>query len=204
VSSVVEAEIVVRPLAVADLADLAVLFDAHWNTRHCWCMAPCRTRSRFAVGWFAGGNRRAFEAGVTAGGTPMGLLASIADEPVGWCACGPRSRYVEADRWRGELLRDRDPGEDDAVWLLACLFVRSGSRGQGISYALIRAAVDLAARTGAVAVEGWPGTASDRGSAEAFLGRETAFERLGFAPARRPRADRVIMRRELGRGTTTS
>jgi GNAT superfamily N-acetyltransferase len=160
-------------------------------------MAFCVTRSRFAAGWFGGGNRRRFEAMARGSATPMGILASVAGEPVGWCACGPRSRYAAALGGRGAVVGGRARAEDQSVWLVPCLFVEAGYRGQGISYALVRAAVELARGEGAAAIEGWPLAASDRRSADAFLGREKVFEELGFSCVGRPAPNRVIMRREL-------
>lgn len=181
-----------------DLTDLAGLFESQRTTRRCWCMAFCVNRGQFAVGWFSGGNRRRFEAMTTAGATPMGVLASVAGEPVGWCACGPRSRYVVATSGRSKIMGSRAPAEDDSVWLLPCLFVRAEHRGQGVTYALVRAAVELARREGAVAIEGWPLAGSDRRSADAFVGREKVFEDLGFSCVDRPNTQRAIMRLRLG------
>ena len=127
----------------------------------------------------------------------MGVLASVWGEPVGWCASGPRSRYAAADGGRSKILRDRERNEDGVVWLLPCLFVRAGFRGQGVTHALIRAVVELARHDGALAIEGWPITGSDRGSADAFLGRERVFEDLGFTCVGRPTPQRAIMRLEL-------
>ncbi len=52
-----------------------------------------------------------------ASSTPMGILASRAAEPVGWCACGPRSRYVAATSSRSKITRNRARDEDEIVWL---------------------------------------------------------------------------------------
>jgi GNAT superfamily N-acetyltransferase len=191
------AELETRPVGPDDLADLAVLFEGQRSTRHCWCTAFCESRRRFAVGWVTGGNRRQFETMARTGGTPMGILATSSGKPAGWCACGPRSRYTVADGGRSRILRDRDPAEDDAVWLLPCLFVRVDLRGHGLTRTLIRAACDLARREGAAAIEGWPVTGSGRRSADAFLGRQRVFEELGFRCVWRPAAGRVVMRLEL-------
>lgn len=186
-----------RALGPGDLADLAALFGERRNTRHCWCMAFCAGRPQFALGWLTGGNRRRFEAMAAGSGPPMGILASVSGEPVGWCACGPRSRYAVAESGRSELLQDRDRDEDESVWLVPCLFVRKENRGQGVTYALVRAAVELARREAAVAIEGWPSAGSDRRPEDAFLGREEVFEDLGFHCVARPGARRAIMRLEL-------
>jgi len=166
-------------------------------------MAFCTSRRQFAVGWLTGGNRRQFTAMATGAGPPMGILASMSGEPVGWCACGPRSRYAAAAAGRSNVLQGLERADDEAVWLLPCLFVRSESRGQGVTVALIRAAVDLARRQGALAIEGWPTAGSDRRPADGFLGRESVFAALGFGLVGRPSPRRAIMRLELG-GTDES
>ena len=43
-----------RPVGLGDLAELATLFADQRNTRKCWCMAFCTSRSRFAIGWLTG------------------------------------------------------------------------------------------------------------------------------------------------------
>jgi GNAT superfamily N-acetyltransferase len=194
---VVSAEVDTRPVGPNDVTDLARLFESQRTTRHCWCMTFCVTRSQFAAGWLNGGNQRRFEAMATADSTPMGILASQAGEPIGWCACGPRSRYTAATSPRNKIMRNRARVEDETVWLLPCLFVLVGRRGQGVTHTLVRAAVELARREGASAIEGWPLAGSERGSADAFLGREQVFEELGFTCVERPSPERVIMRLEL-------
>ena len=120
-----------RPVGPQDLADLARLFDSQRATRHCWCMTFCVTRGQFAAGWFGGGNRHRFEAMAMEDPTPMGILALVAGEPFGWCACGPRSRYVVATSGRSKVMGSRAHAEDESVWLLPCLFVRAGHEARG-------------------------------------------------------------------------
>jgi hypothetical protein len=122
----------------------------------------------------------------------------VAGEPVGWCCCGPRLRYAVALSRRGAVMGGRARADDESVWLVACLFVEAGYRGQGVGYALVGAADELACGQGAAAIEGWPLAGSNRLYADAFLGREKVFEDLGFSCLGRPAPNRVIMRRELG------
>ncbi|HEY5788843.1 MAG TPA: GNAT family N-acetyltransferase [Microlunatus sp.] len=190
------ADLVTRPVGPGALADLSDLFHSSQNTRHCWCMAFCTTRTQLALGWFGGGNRRRFAA-LTAAPVPMGVLATVDDEPVGWAACGPRSRYLAATDPTNTLTAVMQRGEDGRVWLVPCLFVRPGHRGAGITYALVRAAVTLAADHHAVAIEGWPVTGPDPRPGEEFMGREKVFADLGFNVLDRPSPTRVIMRRDL-------
>jgi GNAT superfamily N-acetyltransferase len=94
-------------------------------------------------------------------------------------------------------MRNRARDEDEIVWLLPCLFVRAGHRGQGVSHALVGAAVDLARRERAPAIESWPLAGSQARSTDAFLGREQVFKDLGFSCVERPSRERLIMRLEL-------
>lgn len=183
-----------RPVGPAELSELAELFGDQRNTRHCWCTAFCLGPRQFALGWLTGGNRRHFEAMAATWSAPMGILVSSAGAPVAWCAAGPRSRYATALDGRGSVMADRNPREDESVWLLPCLFVDRGHRGQGITSTLVAAAVELARREGAVAIEGWPHAGSDPKTADAFLGREQVFADRGFRCIGRPRPDRAIMR----------
>lgn len=127
------AETETRPLGSDDLADLATLFAGSRNTCKCWCTASCTSSIKFAAGWLTGGNRARFVQMAVDSAEPIGILASVAGEPVGWCACGPRSRYITSMSGRGKLLRDRDRDEDEVVWILPCLFVRPDCRAQGVT-----------------------------------------------------------------------
>ncbi len=187
----------VRPVGADNVDDLAVLFEADRNTRHCWCTSFCISGRQFAAGWFGGGNRRRFAELAAASRFPMGVLALLDDVPVGWCACGPRSRFTAAIKGRSRLLRTRPREDDDLVWLIACLFVDARHRRRGITHALIAAAVAVARREGALAVEAWPVASSAPRAADLYLGREQAFRAQGFECVDRPSPDRSIMRLDL-------
>lgn len=187
-----------EPVGPGRLESVEQLFNQTRATRHCWCTAFCSTRRQFTTGWYGGGNHRRFEAMTVAGPHPMGLVAVTEGEPVGWCACGPRSRYTSALTGRSSLLADRPRNEDDRVWLIACLFVRPDHRAAGVVVPLLRAAVSLAREHGAIAVEAWPLAVGVRNDAEAHVGREGMFAHLGFRRIDRPHPERVIVRLELG------
>lgn len=177
-----------------DLDGLARLFATQRSTRHCWCTAFCVPRTQFSLGWLTGANRRTFAGLAARSEHPMGVLATAEGQPVGWAAAGPRSRYAVAAGATNSPLRHRDRAEDEAVWLVPCVFVRAGHRGQGVSHALVRAAVALAGGEGAAAIEGWPLVSAARRPAEAFLGREEVFTAAGFRRAGPATGDRVLMR----------
>ena len=186
-----------RPVGLDDVPAVAKLFESQRNTRRCWCMAFCTTRSQFARGWLSGGNERRFVEMVTSEPSPMGIVARRGDEAVGWCACGPRARYVISGSPANKIMDGRLSRDDETVWFLPCLFIHPGHRGQGVAHILVQAAVELARYEGASAIESWPLARSVGRSADAFLGREQVFEDLGFTCAYRPTPQRVIMRLEL-------
>lgn len=188
------AAIAVHPVTPDRLADVADLFQSNNTTNVCWCMAFIRKRSEYVRGG-AGGNRAVFEEMTHATDLPLGLLAYSDSQPVGWCAVGPRARYQPAISPRATILRDRDPSEDDQVWLVACFFVRVGSRRQGITTKLLGAAVEFARTHGARAIEGWP--LVGKPSADEYLGREQVFAACGFRRVRQPTPRRVVMRLDL-------
>lgn len=181
------------------LEDLSRLFELRRTTRHCRCMAFCSSGGQFAVGWYSGGNRRRFETMAAQG--PTGVLAMIDDEPVGWCACGPRSRFRPAESGRGSPLAGRPRDEDTSVWLVACTVISPDRRGQGLLLPLLRGAVDLARSRGAAAVEAWPLATGVRRRGMEHVGREAVFVRLGFRQVSRPASDRTIVRLDLTGGT---
>lgn len=178
------------------LDDLADLFNSNNATKGCWCMAFIVPRGDYYQGR-RGGNRTRFENMALTADPPMGLLAYREGKPVGWCAIGRRSRYPVATSPRSTL-KDRDPSEDDMVWLVPCFFVRVGSRRAGVTEELLNAAVNLAKASGAKAIEGWP-IANDYKSAETFEGREHVFEKCGFVCVSRPSPRRAVMRRDFSK-----
>lgn len=185
----------IEPVTGARLPDVSDLFESNAVTRGCWCMwFLIGAKERFA-GWGAG-NRAGFEKYATTSDIPVGLLAYRDHVAVGWCAAGPRSRYPTAIGPRAKILKGRDPGEDDDVWLVPCFFVRVGHRRAGVTHALLHAAVDLARTHGAKAIEGFPVVDTDQ--TDGYLGKERLFKACGFTCIARPTPRRAVMRRDLG------
>jgi GNAT superfamily N-acetyltransferase len=179
------------------LPDLATLFGSNKTTTGCYCMWFLVPAKECSAGW-NGGNRVAFEEATGAAAEPMGLLAYRDDEPIGWCAAGPRTRYARA--LRSPVLAGRDVDADARVWLVPCFYVRRDVRRSGVTRALLEAAVALARTHRATAIEGFPLAGEKRrGTGDAFVGVEPLFATCGFTVIDRPTPSRVVMRRELSR-----
>ena len=178
------------------VGQLARLLAASRATRGCWCMAPCVGLVEFGVGWVTRQNDRRFASLAASEKAPMGVLASIFDEPVGWCACGPRSRYLPPGGVGDRLLADRDRSEDDVVWLVACFYLHPQHRSSGVAPALLDAAIATATAHHAAAVEAWPAVVPGL-RWDAFRGRPELFTQAGFTRVARPTPKRVLMRLDL-------
>ena len=182
--------------------DLGVLLDSDQASAGCWCMWFLIPVKEYHAGKRAS-NRIHFENLVTKSDHPAGLLAYLDDRPVGWCAVGPRARYARAVRT--PTMKGRR-GDDSDVWLVPCLMIHPDHRGGGIATVLLTAAVDLAERSGATAIEGFPLAGDKRRSrgSDLMTGVESLFEQVGFAVDHRPSNNRVIMRQELNQQTSGS
>jgi len=111
-----------------------------------------------------------------------GLLAYDDGDCVGWVAIAPRPELVRIERSRAT------PRVDDVpVWVIPCITVAKRARGRGIAVELIRAAVEYAAKQGAVAVEAYPRASNQRVKDDnVFYGTERLFRRAGFRTVRKP------------------
>jgi GNAT superfamily N-acetyltransferase len=139
-----------------------------------------RKRSRNA-------NKAAFHE-VVKKGPPPGLLAFDGDVAVGWCQLTPRNALPWLDRaWRLKRI-DNVP-----VWSISCFYVRKGYRKEGVTSALIAAALKTAESAGAPALEAYPLDANLTPSASG-TGYASTFARAGFKVLARHTPPRPIMR----------
>ncbi|MBP8949216.1 MAG: GNAT family N-acetyltransferase [Candidatus Promineofilum sp.] len=185
----------VKPLIQELLPDVEALFNTSRETHGCWCMWFLIPYKEYKAGG-SEGNRQRFIDLMAATPFPLGLLAYRAGEVVGWCATGPRSRFARA--LNVPSFKGRDPSEDDSVWLTPCFYVRKDARREGVSRALLEAAVALARQHGATAIEGFPFATGVKVGRESMVAVEPLFAACGFVVSRRPLATRVVVRRELG------
>ncbi|HVE79768.1 MAG TPA: GNAT family N-acetyltransferase [Gemmatimonadaceae bacterium] len=172
--------------------DVERLFGARGGCAGCWCMWWRLPAAEWERGKGAA-NKRALRRVVATGARP-GVLAYLGGEPVGWCAVAPREAYVRLEGARVLKRIDAEP-----VWSIVCLFVARGHRRRGVSVALLGAAAELAAASGARIVEGYPVEPRKGAMPDAFAwtGTAAAFRAAGFVEVARGSATRPIMRRVL-------
>lgn len=180
----------IRPLTPDLWPDLEDLFGEKGACNGCWCMY-CRIGSAYRR-QPADKNKAAFRA-VVKRGPPPGLLAFDGDRAVGWCQLTPRDDVPALDRsWRLKRV------DDLPVWALSCFYVRIGYRRKGVTKALISAALQVAKRARAPALEAYPFDAAVSPSASS-TGYATTFARAGFKVVARRDPPRPIMRHDLKR-----
>jgi len=175
----------IRPLTPDLWPDLEDLFGEKGACNGCWCMY-CRIGSGYRK-QPADKNKAAFRA-IVKRGPPPGLLAFDGDRAVGWCQVTPRDELPALDRsWRLKRV------DDLPVWALSCFYVRIGYRRKGVTKALISAALKVAKRAKAPALEAYPFDADVSPSASS-TGFATTFARAGFKVVARRDPPRPIMR----------
>ena len=188
-----------QPLTPERMDDLGTVLRGNFGAG-CWCMFPrltdAQTRQLPGEGTLSPRKREAMTRLAARDRSP-GLLAYAGNEPIGWIAVTPRDELTRLTRSRAT-----PPADDTPVWVIPCITVRKGYRGQGIAVALIQAAVTYAGTQGAPAVEAYPRAGGERtGDDNAYFGTEPLFRRAGFQVIRppldnRPRhwLPRVVMR----------
>lgn len=190
------------PANEASWDDVERIFGTRGTARLCWCqrykLRPREAFSKFPAEERALRMRVQTNAGERDAETTSGIVAYLDGEPVGWCAVEPRPSYegllrVYRTPWEG---RNEDKA-DEGVWSVTCVFIRAGYRGRGLTYALVRAAVDHARDRGARAIEGYPMLAPPGQKItwdEIHVGTRSMFDSAGFTEVSRPGVRRVVMR----------
>lgn len=163
--------------------DLARLFEAPGGPKYCWCM----------VWRDAGPNRRTLsnadrkallEERVRAN-VPIGLLAYLEGEPVGWCSVAPRETLLKG------ALKGAPAAPGDIVWSIVCFYTPRKRRGLGLGRALLDAAVSAATDRGATVIEAYPVDADS--PSYRFMGVVSMYRAAGFQEVGRAGTRRHVM-----------
>lgn len=190
----------IRPANEAAWADLQTVFGSRGAASRCQCQRQVLGDHDW---WFMPVEERAQllheQTNVDDPDAPetAGLVAYLDGEPVGWVAVAPRTTYRRllgsSVPWAGRA----EDKADDTVWSVTCFVVRTGFRGQGLTYELALAAVEFARERGAAAVEGYPIVAKPAQKItwdEAAVGSPQVFAAAGLEQVSSPTVRRRVMR----------
>lgn len=137
-------------------------------------------------------NKRALKSLVDHGTVP-GLIAYRGGRPVGWISLGPREDYLRLERSPVMKRVDEKP-----VWSIVCFFVDPKERGQGVTRALLRGAIDYARSKGATLLEAYPVDKEARSHPDfMWFGAKSLYDRAGFTEVARRKKTRPVVRRGL-------
>jgi GNAT superfamily N-acetyltransferase len=185
-------DIVCLPVTPQRLTDLDRFSRQHGKFRYCSCMRWRLTTTHY--------QRSTKESRVAAldelvhQGAPVGILAYIHNEPIGWCSVAPRESLVALERFRALPRLDSAP-----VWSVVCFYVSSKVRRHGITLALLRAAVAYASSQGAGIIEGYPVEPGSR--LYTYMGSPATFLAAGFIDVTPAGSSRTIVRYIVAQST---
>ncbi|MGB7622468.1 MAG: GNAT family N-acetyltransferase [Terriglobia bacterium] len=127
----------------------------------------------------------------------FGILAFVANKPVGWCTFGPRDSFPRLNR--APSLQCDDSTE---VWSLPCFFVARGFRRKGVAGALLKPALTAMSRQGVRLAEGYPSKPDKAGryiDTFAWTGTLSLFRKAGFTRVGNPTSSKQRVRKTLHR-----
>lgn len=181
-------ELSFKPLKRNLWTDLEELFGPRGACGGCWCMF-WKLRGK-AFEEVRGYETRQMHKSIVDSGVATGLLAYLHGEVVGWVAVEPRSAYPKLAHSR--ILK---PVDEQPVWSVPCFFVGRAFRKQGITVALLKAAVEHVKTHGGKIVEGYPvETTKNMPAPFVYTGTASAFLQAGFKEVARRAPTRPIYR----------
>jgi hypothetical protein len=137
----------------------------------CWCMGFHAEDSRTDVA----SNRAAKERRVRDGQAHAALVFD-GDDCVGWCQFGAPD---EVPRIKNRAAYEKSQTASPS-WRIACCYVGTGRRRQGVAAAALAGALDLIAGLGGGTVEGYPEDAGSVPAGFLFNGALSSYDKLGF------------------------
>jgi GNAT superfamily N-acetyltransferase len=180
----------VFPLTPGRWQGFEQLFGPRGACAGCWCMYWKLPRKVFTSG--QGENNRVLQKKIVTSGVVPGLIAFVDGIPAGWVAVEPRDNYPVLNHSR--ILK---PLDEIPVWSVTCFFVTKAFRNQGLTTALLKAAIEHVDLQGGEVLEGYP--TEPRGPSRispafVYTGLASSFLKAGFTESARRSETRPIMR----------
>jgi GNAT superfamily N-acetyltransferase len=174
-----------HPVTAERRADLARFSETHGKFRYCSCMRWRLTSTEYQRSTKE--SRIATLDGLVAADTPVGALAYLDGELMGWVAVAPREALGALERFKALARVDGQP-----VWSVTCFFIDRRVRRQGVPLGLLKAAVAYAQSQGARIIEGYPVEPGAR--LYTYMGSPATFRAAGFEDVTPPGRERLVMR----------
>lgn len=135
-----ETNLVFQELGKANWKQFEELMGEKGGCGNCWCMYFRIPTKEFQENK-PDGNKKLMKLLVDKN-KPIGLIAFLHEQPVGWLALAPREDYMKIENSRAFKRIDEKP-----VWSISCFFIKKEYRHKGLSQQLIKGAVDFAKRS---------------------------------------------------------
>ncbi len=189
-----EPNIDVLPLTSERWNDLETIFGSKGCSvaRGCWCMYYRKSGRQPAPpdGCTVSERNRDELRALAEGSKPPGLVGYQNEIPVGWISLGPREDFAKLRR--SSVMK---PVDAHSVWSIICFVVPSIYRGQGLSRALLKGAIDYAKTAGATILEAYPVDKAGRSRDDSmFFGSKSIYDSAGFKEVARRKPTRPVVR----------
>lgn len=179
----------VFPLEISRWKDFEALFGEKGACGGCWCMAWRLKKSDFEKQ--KGTENKSAMKKLVETNKPVGILAYIDGNPIGWCSVAPREDFVRLEKSRVWQRIDDKP-----VWSVTCIYIAKPYRRKGISIELLKAAINYCKMNDIQIIEGYPILPYNDSvpAAFAWTGIPSAFEKAGFVVAAKRSKSKPLMR----------
>lgn len=176
--------------------DFETLFGDNGACGGCWCQSWRVPKHGRAWEMIKGSPAKTATKNLILSGEMTGLLAYDGPKCIGWCSYGPRSVFP-----RIETAKAYKRDDTDKVWSVNCFFIDKAYRGQGLSKAMLEAALKFLKKRHVVSVEGYPVPLTKDGNrlppAFTWTGPLKIFEDSGFEIVQRLSYSRPLVRKTL-------
>ncbi len=189
-------ELTFEPVTRENWSKFTVLFGERGACGNCWCMYYRLSKADFVRGKKNDGNRNAMRK-IVWSGKPVGLLAMLKGEAIGWLALAPREDFLKLEKSRVHKRIDDRP-----VWSIPCFFIGKSFRRRGLSVGLLKGAIKYADSVGIEVLEAYPTIPTQKKWPDSFLwvGLYKSFERAGFEIVDRASKSRPMVRYYVSKG----
>lgn len=159
---------------------------------NCWCMYFRIPTKEFQENK-PNGNKKLMKQLVKKN-KPVGLIAFLSKQPVGWLALAPREDYMKIENSRVFKRIDDKP-----VWSISCFFIKKEYRHKGLSGQLIKGVVEFAKKKKIKVLEAYPAIPYAEKVPHPFLwvGVLSSFLKNGFTIVKQNSKSRAMVRLEL-------